>query len=249
MMKRSLRLVAVAVAMLCVVTVSGGFCTALAEEQKTGTVINVKEFANVRAEPNTKSAIVGKVGLGETVIVLDKSSGWYRIEINSDVGYLRSDFLTVEGEKQEKSEPKKKGVVYEITHRAFKVDTNSFGKVVYDALIQIKNIGTQNIYIKDVIFDIEDDNGKLIDTSDFVSSDPYIIAPGEYGYIYTNGRKTIDNAEASETYNLTPTIKVEKAKGKITRLPVSDVSLTTGLSGNPSDKGIDRRISTSAAET
>ena len=55
----------------------------------------------------------------------------------------------------------------------------------YDAIVEIKNTGTSNIYLKDAKFEIEDASGHLIQSDEYsVSNCPDVIKPGEKGYIY-----------------------------------------------------------------
>lgn len=66
-------------------------------ENQRATVINVREYANVRALPSTDAAITGQVSLGETIELLewDETGTWCKIIYNggSNLGWLHGKFI------------------------------------------------------------------------------------------------------------------------------------------------------------
>ena len=131
--------------------------------------------------------------------------------------------------KQDKSET----VSYEITDTVFEYKTVSAGSTEYKAIVEILNTGTVDLYLDDCSFDLEDDNGHLLQTEKFISACPDVIRPGEKGYFYNGiGALLIDNNVPLENgVNLKPVPSVEKARGTIVEYEVSDVSLRAGMYG------------------
>lgn len=72
---------------------SGGTATAPAT---LGTGIIKSAVVNLRAQPNTTSAIVGKLLQNNTVTLVSKTGNWYQVKTASGrTGYIREDLLTV----------------------------------------------------------------------------------------------------------------------------------------------------------
>lgn len=151
---------------------------------------------------------------------------------------------TPESEGQEESDPpqagdpteslaggaiSENGEPYVITYQNSKIYKNSFDEIDCYVLVEIKNTGSDNLYLKDATFDFEDENGGLLGTcSGIVSPDPEIIAPGERGYFYCNMGSVRGNIDEKTNYVFKPTLKVEKAKNDIVRFDISDLSITEG---------------------
>lgn len=135
---------------------------------------------------------------------------------------------------------------YEITYIYFDPYSSSFG-VYYDAIVEITNTGNTSLYIDKKTFDIEDEEGHLIDTYDFVSNVPDVIAPGEKGYIYVDPASLDDDLTDLDNLVFVPHITVKRATGTPQKLEVEDCSLyandygTVGVRGrliNDSDEDI-----------
>ena len=117
-------------------------------------------------------------------------------------------------------------VAFVISDTVFEVKPSILGGYNYYAIVEITNTGISDLYLDDCVFDIEDDNGHLIDTDDFISKAPDIISTGEKGYFYTNGANSLDDEfNPDNGANLVPNISVEKAKGKLTVYETVDTSL------------------------
>ena len=130
-------------------------------------------------------------------------------------------------------------VSYEITDTSFEYYTNSIGSVEYYGYVEITNTGTNNLYLDDATFDLEDDDGHLLQSDDFVSSAPSVIQPGEKGYFYNGlGSNLIDDSVSTDNgINLVPQITVKKATGEAKRYEVTDTDLKEGNYGSPKVTG------------
>ena len=120
---------------------------------------------------------------------------------------------------------------YEITDTSFNYYTNSIGNVEFYGIVEITNTGNTSIYLDDRSFDLEDNDGHLLQSeSAFVSSCPDIIAPGEKGYIYNGmGANLLDKDVSTDNgLKLVPHYKVEKAKGDIIEYDVTDTAIRKG---------------------
>lgn len=119
---------------------------------------------------------------------------------------------------------------YEITHTTFTHYKNSLKKEEYCGVVELKNTGKTYIYLKDCTFDFEDDEGHLLQSDKMVVKAPDVIAPGEYGYFFSNGRFD-DGVALDKGINLVPNFTLEVCKnGKdaIVDYEVSDVDLRDG---------------------
>ena len=61
----------------------------------TGTIFNVQQDVNVRAEPSLKAAKLGKANKGDTFQVTQAyaSGAWHQIDFNGTVGYVSADYM------------------------------------------------------------------------------------------------------------------------------------------------------------
>lgn len=124
-------------------------------------------------------------------------------------------------------------VSYEITDTVFNYHVNSIGSTEYQGIVEITNTGTVDVYLRSCTFDLEDDDGHLLQTDSFISNCPDIIAPGEKGYFYNGiGSMLIDDGVSLDNgVNLKPTLKVEKSRGEIQEYELTDLSLRSGTFG------------------
>lgn len=118
--------------------------------------------------------------------------------------------------------PAKQGESYRVTYQNCRLSDGLLGKTSYDAIVEIENDGTENLYLKDATFDFEDRSGHLLETESFISADPEIIAPGEKGYFYANG--LLEKVTQSTDYVFKPVLKVEKAQNSIIRYAITDTA-------------------------
>ena len=64
-------------------------------EARTGTVVNVHSYLNVRTGAGTSNQIIGHLLPGAQVKVLGESGGWYRVTVPEITGYVCGDYLRV----------------------------------------------------------------------------------------------------------------------------------------------------------
>lgn len=131
---------------------------------------------------------------------------------------------------------KKSEMSYEITDTNFNYYTNSIGRIEFYGIVEITNTGNTNIYLKSCTFDLEDNDGHLLQSeSTFVSSCPDVIKPGEKGYFYNGiGANYLDKEVSTDNgLKLTPQFKLEEAKkDNIVDYEVSDTALRKDDHGN-----------------
>lgn len=65
------------------------------DPEKTGKVVNVRSYLNLRTGPSTNYSIIGHLLNGTEVEVLGESNGWYEIVIPEKKGYVCGDYLQV----------------------------------------------------------------------------------------------------------------------------------------------------------
>ncbi len=51
------------------------------------------DIVNVRQAPGTDADIIGSLNKGDKVTVVGETSGWFKVDINGNIGYIRKDFL------------------------------------------------------------------------------------------------------------------------------------------------------------
>ena len=136
---------------------------------------------------------------------------------------------TVTEESSTESKDEKNRFSYEVTNTNFGYYTNSIGDIEYYGYVEILNTGSTNLYLDDCTFDLEDNDGHLLQSDDFIFSSPDIIAPGEKGYFYNGlGSNLIDkNVSMDNGIKLVPNFKVEEARGEIVDYDISDTDMRT----------------------
>lgn len=146
---------------------------------------------------------------------------------------------TGSGETAEPEKPAEDEIQYEITDTNFEYYTNSIGRVEYYGYVEITNTGNCNLYLSKAIFDLEDNDGHLLQSDDFISNAPSVIKPGEKGYFYNGlGSNLIDESVSTDNgINLVPQITVKKATGEPTRYEVTDTDIKEGSLGAPTVTG------------
>lgn len=134
---------------------------------------------------------------------------------------------TVDGTKKETHSD----ALYEITYQSSYIYRNVLGEIDCFALVEIENTSAEDLYLDRATFDFEDSSGKLLATVAQYSTigyTPYIIAPGEKGYFYTNAASLEGEIDENTEYFFNPTIKVEKSKMEIIRYPITELSISEG---------------------
>lgn len=130
-------------------------------------------------------------------------------------------------------------VLYEITDTSFEYYTNSIGSVEYYGYVEITNTGKSNLYLSKAVFDMEDNDGHLLQSDDFISKAPSVIKPGEKGYFYNGlGSNLIDEGVSTDNgIKLVPQITVKKATGEPKRYEVTDTDIKEDSLGKPKVTG------------
>lgn len=118
-------------------------------------------------------------------------------------------------------------IKYEVTHTTFTHHTNSINREEYTGIIEITNTGNTYLYLGSCKFDLEDDSGHLLQSDDYITSAPSVIAPGEKGYFFET-HSIDDGVSLDNGINLVPVFTIEIAKkgsAAIVDYPVSDLDL------------------------
>ena len=125
-------------------------------------------------------------------------------------------------------------IEYEISDTNFEYYQNSIGVKEYYGYVEITNTGSCDIYMKDCVFDLEDNNGHLLQSDNFISHCPEVIAPGEKGYFFNGiGSSSFDESISLDNgVKLVPQKNLKKATGKPHAFPVSDVDYRAGDYGD-----------------
>ena len=50
---------------------------------------------NIRARPNTSSAIIAQAPDGAPITILNTADGWYLVNYNGTIGYASGEFVTL----------------------------------------------------------------------------------------------------------------------------------------------------------
>lgn len=62
---------------------------------RKGTVVTQSTNLNIRSEPNTNAAIVGKAPKGAVVTILGEDNGWYLISYDGVQGYVSAPYISL----------------------------------------------------------------------------------------------------------------------------------------------------------
>lgn len=157
----------------------------------------------------------------------EKSSPTPQQEQNSSVNSDNSKTEKNTDKETTKTPSTEKEISYEVTDEYFSYNKNSIGSTEYHAIVEITNTGSENIYLKGATFDLEDDNGHLLQTDNLLGKCPDVIKPGEKGYYYNNlGSLLIDDEVSLENgVNLKYNLDVAKAKKEPVYYSVTDLDM------------------------
>ena len=130
------------------------------------------------------------------------------------------------GESERQTNFKEPEATYQVSDTIFSYWQDSIGSNSYFGCVEIKNTGSENLYLADATFDFEDNDGHLLKSESFISSCPDIICPGETGYFFNNiGSLDLDSSQLSNGVVFKPDITVKEATGEPVDYEVSDLSL------------------------
>lgn len=140
---------------------------------------------------------------------------------------------TAKATEKETTAASKSEELYKITYQNMHIYKDSLKKNSCDAMVEIQNISSDDIYIDGSNkFDIMDESNKISANVNMLSADPRIVAPGEKGYIYINlGTELNDDIDPTKTYTLVPHLDIVKAKIKDQRYDIKDDKMTESSFG------------------
>lgn len=118
---------------------------------------------------------------------------------------------------------------YIIKDSYYKIYVN-YGMLTIKCFAMVENTGDTNLYLGTGEFDIEDENGHLLETIEFVSPHVQVIAPGEIGVYYSS--TYFEKGDPQKQYNLIPKLDIKKATVPLIRYKLSDLSLTESYYGS-----------------
>lgn len=127
------------------------------------------------------------------------------------------------------NEPEK-NIEYEITYKNVESWVNSIGTTWVQVIAEIKNTGTVPIYLSTSSYDLEDSNGQLIASKQYISTYPDVIKSGEKGYMYDE--TTLENS-VQGNINVIPRINAKKATVSCIRYDVSEISISDTTYNGP----------------
>ena len=106
---------------------------------------------------------------------------------------------------------------------------SSIGTPWIKVVFEMTNTGTSNIYLSSGSYDIEDEDGNIIDTHTLVSEFPGVLAPGEKGYLFDC---TLYDGSVDDKIVVVPHVSAEIAKVDLVRFDVSGESLSADAYGD-----------------
>ena len=102
----------------------------------------------------------------------------------------------------------------------------------YDAFVELTNTGNSNMYVKDLSFKIEADDGTRIMIDNNINSFPAIVPPGEKCYIYNRfGTELTGVWDASRKLSLVPTFTVMRSDALPHNYPVTNLTIGRSAKG------------------
>jgi|GEM_PF-1580901 len=122
---------------------------------------------------------------------------------------------------------------YAVNILRFDIQKEKYGSSYeYTAIVEVKNTGASNLYLKNASFDIENSAGQLLQTDDFlVYSCPDILLPGEVGYLYTSYAANLDGITDTEGLVLVPQFDAEATYVVPVEYEVAETTLWDGKYG------------------
>lgn len=127
------------------------------------------------------------------------------------------------------------GAGTETTENANKVDyqvSEGFAEVWTDSInskwiriaVPVKNTGNVNLYLSSSSFDVENKDGEIVDTIDFVSVYPQVLKPGETAYYY---EETLYEGKDVKELKVVGEVEAEKATVDCVRYAISEDKVKT----------------------
>ncbi len=137
-------------------------------------------------------------------------------------------------ENNQQSNDSEQKASYDITNHYFVSYINALGEPSFNAIVEITNTGSTNLYLHAKSFDIEDANNKLITTESFINTCPDLIAPGEKGYLYLGlGGRYPSGTDVNQEMTLKPDMDIKVGTADPIDYEVTDLSINAGNFGYP----------------
>ena len=100
---------------------------------------------------------------------------------------------------------------------------SSIGAILSVVIFEIKNTGNTNLYLDAGAYDLEGENGKLVESQRHVSVYPNVIAPNESAYYFD--ASTLSDVDNVIDVTLIPRPQVSKAKIGLIRYEITDAEI------------------------
>lgn len=136
---------------------------------------------------------------------------------------------------EESSKDEASAEAYEVTYSHATSYKDSIGTVWMQAIVEIENTGSSDLFLSTGNMDIEDANGKLITSRTMVSCYPNVISPGEKGYYYES--TTLNDLDEAIDLVVIPRPDIKAAKVDKITLNISEDELANKTYGGLSLKG------------
>lgn len=160
--------------------------------------------------------VIGIIALGNS----GSSGGSENIGDNSSANTK----TVTEDKKEEEAD-------YEVGEGFAEVWTNSINTKRIRVAVPVKNTGSVNLYLSSCSIDVENKDGEIIDTIDYVNVYPQIIKPGETAYYYEETRY---DGKDTKDIKVVPNVDVEKATVDCIRYSISEDKVKTEKYGRTS---------------
>lgn len=118
-------------------------------------------------------------------------------------------------------------VKYEITESTAQCFVDSIGTKHLFGLVEITNTGNVDLYLSSGQFDYEDESGKLLQSSKYISVYPTVIKPNEKAYY--QDESLAENIDVNQKIVIVPTIKAKKSTIDYVRFETSDIAISTDM--------------------
>jgi hypothetical protein len=120
-------------------------------------------------------------------------------------------------------------VAYEITYTNATLHKDSIGSVWVNAIGEITNTGSANLYLSSGSIDLEDASGSLVEPIEMVSAYPEVISPGEKGYYFES--TILDDVAADSSLSVVLHPDIAKATVDKINFPVTELKLVDSKYG------------------
>ena len=123
----------------------------------------------------------------------------------------------------EKNASNNSTIQYEITYKNVASWINSIGTMRIQVIAEITNTGEVPIYLSSSSYELEDSNGQIIASKQYISTYPDVINVGEKGYLYDE--TSLDNVVYGQI-TVIPRINAKKATVPCIRYETSEISIS-----------------------